>query len=284
MTGVFILLVTFFLLPFLFALPKCILSVIICVVVFSILAEAPHDVKVRLRHRPPPIEPPLTTLHPQFFWKMRAWIDLALMALTFFLSILVNVEVGILVSVAVSMLLCIRQSAAMRVKILGRVPGTQFYEPLDELDDDDGLLPGEEIPGVLIVRLRDVSLTFANAGALKERLRRLERYGKGRHHPSDQPRRAEASVLVFHLADVEDIDASALQVLLELVESYASRSVLVSVNSQGALFTRDPLLTTTLSPQLYWTAVNATPLERLHKAGVIKLCGGGQSRACPRED
>lgn len=50
LTGVFILLVTFFLLGFLFALPKCILAVIICVVVFSILEEAPHDVKVRPPH------------------------------------------------------------------------------------------------------------------------------------------------------------------------------------------------------------------------------------------
>jgi len=135
---------------------------------------------------------------------MRAWIDLSLMALTFFLSLLVNVEVGIIVSVAISMMLCIRQSASMRIKILGRVPGTQYYEPLEDDDEDDGLFPSqEEIPGVLIVRIRDVSLTFANAGALKERLRRLERYGKGRHHPSDQPRRAEASVIIFHLADVE---------------------------------------------------------------------------------
>lgn len=88
-----------------------------------------------------------------------------------------------------------------RIKILGRVPGTQFYEPLD--DDEEEGYPGEEIPGVLIVRIRDIALTFgksatfffsfvysllnalrvclsANAGALKERLRRLERYGKGK--------------------------------------------------------------------------------------------------------
>jgi hypothetical protein len=159
----------------------------------------------------------------------------------------------------------------MRVKILGRVPGTNFFEPVDdEGADDEGPFPGEEIPGVLIVRIRDLSLTFgessvlfsspfictdgiedaANAGTLKERLRRLERYGKGRHHPSARPTRAEASVIIFHLADVEgessprlprlfgtdgvhgvDIDASALQLLLEIVHSYVNRSVLVSLIS-----------------------------------------------------
>ncbi|SCV68855.1 BQ2448_976 [Microbotryum intermedium] len=230
LTGVFVLLVSFFLLGFLYALPKCILAVIICVVVFSILAETPHDV--------------------MFFWRLRAWVDLSLMAMTFFLSLFVSVEIGIIVSVAFSMLLCIKHSSAMRIKILGRVPGTSFYEPLED-DDDDGLFPSEEIPGILIVRFRDASLTFANAGALKERLRRLERYGQGKHHPSETPSRAEASVIIFHLVDVEDIDASALQLIYELVEAYVSRSVLV-----------------------YWTQIQPIPLARLRKAGVLDMSGG----------
>lgn len=74
---------------------------------------------------------------------MHAWIDLSLMTLTFLLTIFVNVEVsvlcflivlrlssscpqvGILVSVTLSMILCIREAASMRVKILGRVSGTR---------------------------------------------------------------------------------------------------------------------------------------------------------------
>lgn len=109
------------------------------------------------------------------------------------------------------------------------MPGTQAFEPLDDDTGDDGLFAslGEEVPGVLIVRIRDVALTFANTGAMKERLRRLERYGHGRHHPSEEPRRAEASVVIFHLADVAEVDASALQIMRELVESYTARSVLV---------------------------------------------------------
>jgi hypothetical protein len=50
--------------------------------------------------------------------------------------------------------------------------------------------------------------SIANTAQLKERLRRLELYGVDRLHPSEEPRRAEASVLVFHLADVETCDAS----------------------------------------------------------------------------
>ena len=41
-----------------------------------------------------------------------------------------------------------------------------------------------------------------------ERLRRLELYGDEPNHPADAPRRPQASILVFHLADVESCDAS----------------------------------------------------------------------------
>ncbi|GAA5838503.1 hypothetical protein JCM9279_003264 [Rhodotorula babjevae] len=234
LTGTFILLVTYFLLHLLAALPKCILAVIVIVVVFSILEEAPEDVR--------------------FFWKMRAWVDGGLMLLTFVLSLFVGVEVGVIVSVCLSLVLCVKQSTAMRIKILGRVPNTTMFEPLDDDDEhDDGLLSSlsEEVPGVLIVRIRDGALTFANTGAMKERLRRLERYGHGRHHPSEEPRRAEASVVIFHLADVGEVDASALQIMRELVGSYTARSVLI-----------------------YWTQCTPAVVARLRQAGVIDLSGG----------
>jgi len=148
LTGTFVLLVTYFLLGFLVALPKCILAVIILVVVFSILEEAPHDVKVswglqpwartrccgarrgrsrccRACRRQTRLSRLVANGQPisQFFWKMRAWVDCGLMALTFVLSLLVSVEIGIVVSIALSMVLCVKQAAITRIKILGRVPG-----------------------------------------------------------------------------------------------------------------------------------------------------------------
>lgn len=43
---------------------------------------------------------------------------------------------------------------------------------------------------------------------LIERLRRLELYGVHKTHPSEEPRRQQATVLVFHMADVDKVDAS----------------------------------------------------------------------------
>lgn len=68
-----VLLCTFFLLRFLYFLPKAVLSSIICLVVFSILQETPHDVI--------------------FFAKLRAWKDLSLMAITFCLTVFWSVQV-----------------------------------------------------------------------------------------------------------------------------------------------------------------------------------------------
>jgi MFS superfamily sulfate permease-like transporter len=77
---------------------------------------------------------------------------------------------------------------------------------------------------VLVVRIRE-SLSFANTGQLKERLRRLELYGSKKSHPSDEPRRKDAKAVILHMSDVDEIDASALQILSELVQSYHERGV-----------------------------------------------------------
>ncbi|KAG6818411.1 hypothetical protein H0H93_005194 [Arthromyces matolae] len=177
-----ILFTTFFLLPSLYFLPKCVLASIICLVVFSLIFEIPHDLI--------------------YYCRMEAWIDLTLMALTFIFSIIWNVEVGIVVSLIISLLLVVHRSSRARMTILGRIPGTDRWKPINENPEAE-----ERADGTLIVRIRE-NLDFANTAQLKERLRRLELYGVQKSHPSEAPRRQQASVLVFHLADVETIDAS----------------------------------------------------------------------------
>ncbi|EUC62398.1 sulfate anion transporter [Rhizoctonia solani AG-3 Rhs1AP] len=195
----FIILAVFFLLPALYYLPRSVLASIVCLVVYGLLAEAPEDVG--------------------FYIKMKSWVDLALMFVTFVFTLFWSVEVGVVVSVTVSLLLVVHKSSKAHIKILGRVPGTDRWKPIDE--DPDAI---EDIPGLLIVRVRE-SLDFANTGQLKERLRRLELYGPTKAHPSEAPRRNDASVVVFHMSDVETIDASAVQIFKELVEQYRERGV-----------------------------------------------------------
>ncbi|KAH9072760.1 sulfate anion transporter [Lactarius deliciosus] len=219
-----ILIATFFFLPWLYYLPKCVLGSIVCLVVYSLLAETPEDVV--------------------FYWKMRAWVDMTLMSLTFILTIVWSVQVGVTVSLIISLLLVVRRSSRTRMTILGRIPGTDNWEPIDESPGAE-----EDAPGVLIVRIRE-NLDFANTAQLKERLRRLELYGLHPSHPSDVPRRQQASVLIFHMADVETCDASAVQIFYELFESYRGRDVGVFI-----------------------THLRTEPRTMFERGGIVKLLG-----------
>jgi high affinity sulfate transporter 1 len=177
-----VLLAMFFLLPWLYFLPKCVLASIITLIIFSLLAEIPHEVL--------------------YYFRMKAWVDLTLMSLTFFLSILWNIEVGVVVSLVISLLMVVHRSSKTRMTILGRIRGTNRWKPIQENPEAE-----ESVAGALIVQIRE-NLDFANTAQLKERLHRLELYGLTRLHPSEAPRRQQASVLVFHMADVDTCDAS----------------------------------------------------------------------------
>ncbi|KAI6007619.1 sulfate transporter family-domain-containing protein [Pisolithus orientalis] len=167
-----------------------------------------------------------------------AWTDLAMMFITFFLSVIWNIEIGLVVSLIISLLLVIRRSSKTRMTILGRIPGTDQWRPVTDNPE------AEDVPGALIVRIRESldfgarvhtlclsnslltpSLPQANTSQLKVRLRRFELYGVEPAHPSDEPRRQAPRVLVFHMADVETCDASAVQIFHELLENYKSRGI-----------------------------------------------------------
>lgn len=59
---------------------------------------------------------------------MQSWIDLTLMILTFVLSMIWNVEVGIVVSIIISLLLVVRRSSKTRMAILVRFPSITIIE------------------------------------------------------------------------------------------------------------------------------------------------------------
>ncbi|KAL0955588.1 hypothetical protein HGRIS_001824 [Hohenbuehelia grisea] len=196
----------------------------IALVVFSLLAETPHELR--------------------YYWRMSAWVDMFLLCLTFVLSMVWNVEVGIVVSLIISLLLVVHRSSKTRMTILGRIPGTDRWKPINENPEAE-----EPVSGALIVRIQE-SLDFANTSQLKERLRRLELYGVERSHPSEEPRRPQASVLVFHMADVATCDASAAQIFYELFDEYKSRGV-----------------------KLFVTHLHSGPRRTFEKAGVVELLG-----------
>ncbi|KIY52222.1 sulfate anion transporter [Fistulina hepatica ATCC 64428] len=220
-----VLFATFFLLPLLYYLPKCVLAAIICLVIFSLLAETPHDVV--------------------YFWRLRAWADLGLMLLTFAGSFFWSLETGIIASLICSLMLVVHRASKTQMTILGRIPGTDRWQPLNENPEAQ-----ETIEGVLIVSIRENTLDFANTAQLKERLRRLELYGVDRMHPSEDPQRSPASSLVFHMLDVAECDAQATQIFYELLVEYKNRGV-----------------------GLYLTNLRSKPMKVFEKAGIVDFLG-----------
>ncbi|KAJ7470764.1 sulfate anion transporter [Mycena latifolia] len=157
----------------------------ICLVVFSLLREAPHDIAYFWKYvlscqRLPRLIIP---------FRMSAWADISLIFLTFFSAIFWNLEVAAMLSMIVSLLLVVHGSSKARMTILGRIPGTERWEPLNEHPE-----AVEDVSGALIDQIRE-NLDFANTALFSERLRRLELYGIGKSHPSEEPRRKQATVV-----------------------------------------------------------------------------------------
>jgi high affinity sulfate transporter 1 len=202
--SVITILCTVFLLPYFYYLPKGVLCAMVSVVAYSLVEEAPHDIK--------------------FFWRIRGWSELILMGLIFFITIIWDLKRGIGVGIGLSILRLIRHSVRPRIQILGRVPGTTNQFSNAEHDPSSV----EFIEGCLIVKIPE-PLTFANTGNLQNRLRRLEDHGTGKAHPAlPRVRHAEHNKnIIFDVHGVTSLDGAGAQVLAEIVESYRKRDVRV---------------------------------------------------------
>lgn len=197
-------LATYFLLPFFYFLPKGVLCAMISVVAYSLIEEAPHDIK--------------------FYLKVRGWSELILMGIIFVVTIFWDLKRGIGVGIGLSILRLIRHSTRPRIQILGRVPGTTDKFANAEIDPESV----EFIEGCLIVKIPE-PLTFFNTGNLKNRLKRLEDHGTNAAHPAlPRVRREEHNKnIIFDVHGVTSLDAASVQILCEIVESYRKRDVQV---------------------------------------------------------
>lgn len=193
----------FFLLPYFYYLPRCVLSAMVSVVAFSLLEEAPADIK--------------------FFLKIKDIQSLLTMLLIFVTTIVWSLELGMAVGVGTSVVSVIRHSTRARIMILGRVPNTNTFKSAEDFPEEI-----EHIEGCLIVKIPE-PLTFANTGELRNRLRRLELYGTTRVHPGMPRFRGEGELgnVVFDIHGVTGMDGSGTQVLKEIVSGYVGRGVRV---------------------------------------------------------
>ncbi|RIA97374.1 sulfate transporter family-domain-containing protein [Glomus cerebriforme] len=242
--AILVLLCLFFLLNAFYYLPKPVLASIVTVAAISLLEELPHDL--------------------YFMYKIKAWKDYALLFLTFFSTIFISIEYGTLISVALSLILVVKHSTYPRITLLGRIGNTDKFKPIKDFPDQ-----AEHVKGVLVVRIAE-PLYFANTGQLKDRLRRLEEFGDMNVHPSEESRMSPIENVIFDIETMEDVDASAAQILLEIVVAYHQRGVNVFFvklrENQKKLFKRAGIMNKVGSDRFFKRIPDA--LEYINRLGL----------------
>jgi SulP family sulfate permease len=119
--------------------------------------------------------------------------------------IVLGVEAGIVMGVAMSLAALVWRSSHPHMAVVGRVPGTEHFRNVERH-------AVETVPGLLALRV-DESLFFANATALEEHIETLVQ--------------ADASIrrLILVCSAVNQIDATALSMLTELEQSLGQRGI-----------------------------------------------------------
>ncbi|XP_072223130.1 solute carrier family 26 member 6 [Leuresthes tenuis] len=90
-------------------------------------------------------------------------IDMLVWVATFILTMLLNPDLGLAASIAFSMLTVIFRTQLPKYSLLGQMPDTDIYKPMEEYDSV------RQVPGILIFR-SSATLYFANAEMYQEAL------------------------------------------------------------------------------------------------------------------
>lgn len=174
-TALLIGLTLLFLTPLFYYLPRAILAAIILMAVKSLfeLKEAIH----------------IWHTHKEDFW---------MMLITFIVTLVVSIPVGILAGVALSIGAILYHSTHPHIAVLGQIEGTNHYRNLNRFED------AKTLPHKIIMRFDD-QLYFANASYFKDAIKQLVKETK-------------RPLQYFYLdaSDIHKMDSSGLHALEEI--------------------------------------------------------------------
>lgn len=179
-----------FLTPLFYFLPKAVLAAIIMAAVFGLIDVA------EVRH----------------LWHVKR-TDLAMLAITFFATLVVGIEEGIIAGVFTSLAVMVYRTTRPHVAVLGRLPGTDIFRNVARYPE------AQRAPGLLAIRL-DAQFYFGNVNFLKETLATLEA-------AEPEPVR----VVIIDASGINQLDASAEAALREIIDDHAARGVEVLLAS-----------------------------------------------------
>ena len=142
----------------------------------------------------------------RFLWKANN-LDFWLLIATFFSTLLLGVEYGILTGVGLSLIVLIFRTSRPYVAELGKVPDSNFYRNVNRFD---GVVIEEDI---LVFRF-DAQLFYANANYFRERLDDMVSKRKGK-----------LKLIVLDAESINRLDSTGIEMLKERIRYYAKRDV-----------------------------------------------------------
>jgi SulP family sulfate permease len=143
----------------------------------------------------------------RLLWRVKR-SDWTLLLITFFATLGLGIEEGILIGVVASLIVVIRNSSMPHTTLMGRLPGTRTYRNVERFPE------AEVLPNIAVLRV-DASMYFANASFVKDRVRELIR---------EQP---ELQAIVIDAYPINQIDSSATHALEDVLEMTEQEGIVV---------------------------------------------------------
>lgn len=124
--------------------------------------------------------------------------DFLMMAVTFVITLLLGIEVGVLSGVILSILAVLYRSTYPHFAVLGKLPDSNQYRNINRFDK------AEEFDAIVITRFDD-QLYFGNVSYFKDCVKQ-----------SVNTRKQELSIFILDASNIHDIDSSGLHALEEI--------------------------------------------------------------------
>ena len=150
-----------------------------------------------------------------YLWKVYKfdfWVWMVACMTTMFLG----VEIGLAISVGVSLLLVIYESAYPHTAQLGRLPGTAVYRNVKQYPET------ERYDGIVMVRI-DAPIYFANSQYVRDKLRKYEVAAE--RELVERGSKIGVKFIILELSPVSHVDTSALHILQDMCNTYKGRGI-----------------------------------------------------------
>jgi high affinity sulfate transporter 1 len=155
-------------------------------------------------------------------WKIDK-LDFAACMGAFLGVVFVSVEIGLLISVAISFAKILLQVTRPRTAILGKVPKTNVYRNTLQYPD------AVKIPGIMIIRV-DSAIYFSNSNYVRERALRWLREEDEQATSQDMP---AIKFVIMEMSPVTDIDTSGIHSIEELHKSLEKKHIQLLLANPG---------------------------------------------------